>query len=452
MALAALPFNPVTPPPEIQPNTSNFKTVYDFTDQFLPDLSKEMYLIRNREALHGWLAAHGMEESLTADKHTWAEEGERHVIHEGDVTRAGTTFTRASHSIRPDVKIEIYDPVAKIRVLALVTSVPDANSFVAVPYKYADFTAAGIGTTGLTVITAGSEYAKGTDGQTTALNNEFDIYENKPIIEKDVYKINNSDLTNISWFSYKGNFYWFDAQFEETYERFLDECEYSMLTAEKADATSPLFGTGTNGTEGYFSALRTRGATFNGLIQTTADIESIIKLQDRVHGETMNALFVSRDQSFKIDNWLSQLNANFSGGFDYGMWQNANINTDLVKLGFRGFEWAEYRFMKQTWNVLTNPTKGGANSLVVDGRVNGVMFPMGFTNLRETFGAENAKRVPYLTLMYKEMPGYSRRMEKFYLGSGRIAATNSNDSTEMHLRTERMLRVVGARKHLLIEN
>lgn len=452
MALAALPFDPVTPPPEIQATTSNFQNVYDFSDQFFPDLAKEMYLVRNRESLHGWLAAHGMEESLTADKHIWTEEGERHVIHEGDVTRAGLVFTRAGHSIRKNQKIEVYDPVAKVRALALVTD-SDTDTFTADPYADADFSTTGVGTTGLTVITAGSEFGKGTDGQEQALNMQYDTYDNKPIIQKDVYKINNSDLTNVSWFMYNNTYYWYDAQFEETYQRFLDDCEYSYLTAEKASVTSPLDGTGTTGTDGYFSALRKRGATFNGLIQTTADIESIIKLQDKVHGETANSMFVSRDQSFKIDSWLASLNADYSTGFDYGLFQNQNINTDLVKLGFKGFQWGEYQFIKQTWNVLTNPTKLGSGALAVDGRVNGVMFPMGFTNLNETWGAENAKRVPYLTMMHKQMPGYSRKLEKFYLGSGRIEkATNSNDSIQMHLRTEGLLRTVGARKHLLIED
>lgn len=451
MALATLPFDPVAPPPGIQPTSSNFQTVYDFTNQFFPDIAPEQYLIRNRSSLHGFLEAYGRGESLTADKHTWTEEGELHVIHEGNVARAADVFTLAGHSIRDNEKIEVYDTVAKVRVLALVTATT-TNTFTASPYLYADFNTSPVtATTGLTVITAGSEFAKGTDGQAEGLNKSYDTYDNKPIIEKDMFAINNSDLTNVSWFSYKGNYYWYDAQFEETYDRFLDNCEYSALTAEKADATSALYGTGTTGTEGYFSALRNRGTVFNGLIDTTAEVESIIKLQDRVHGETMNMLFVSRDQSFAIDSWLASINAKYSGGFDYGLWQNSGIATDLVKLGFTGFEWGEYQFMKQTWNVLTDPTKLGSVALPVDGRVNGVLFPYGFTNIKGSFGAENAKRVPYLTMMHKEMPGYSRKMEKFWLGSGRINATTSADRIEMHLRTERMLRTVGARKHILIE-
>lgn len=451
MALGALPFDPISPPPGIQATASNFQTVYDFTNQFMPDLSKEMYLIRNRASLHGWLAAHGMEESLSADKHIWTEEGERHVIHEGSVARAGNVFTLSGHSVRPNEKIEVYDTGADIRVLALVSSTT-ATTFTAVPYGYASFNASSIDTTALTILTAGSEFGKGTDGQTVALNKQYDEYSNKPIILKDMYGINNSDLSNISWFSYKGNPYWYDAQFEETYERFLDNVEYSSLTGEKAVSASPLFSTDTNGTEGYFSALRTRGATFGGYIDSTAAVESIIKLLDRTHGETMNMMYVSRDQSFKIDGWLAGLNASVASGFDYGSFMNSSISTNPIDLGFTGFKWGEYQFMKQTWNVLTDPTKLGAVSLRATNRVNGVIFPMGFTNLNSTYGGENAKRVPYLTQMYKEMPGYSRKMEKFFLGSGRIATpTVSTDRIEMHLRTERMLRVVGARKHILIE-
>ena len=452
MPLGTLPFNPVAPPPGLVPSASNYKSSYAFLDEAFPDLAQELYQIRSRGRLNGFLSAMAMEEGVSADRFYWAEEGERHVIHENNVALGGgNVFTLNDHKIRPGIKILVQDKAADKWCLARV-SATTANTFTADPYKYATFAAAGIGAANLTIFTAGSEWKKGANGQQASLTKQFDIYNRKLIIETDTYKINNSDLTNIAWFAYKGNYFWNDAQFDETMDRYLDDLEISGLTSEITDAASALSGD-YEGAEGLFPAVRNRGITHQGLINTTAEWQAILKVLEKVHAESSYLLYDSLDQELAIDQWLASLSAYDPSTANYGIFSNNGADGQAMSLqmGFKGFAWGGYTFFKQKWNVLNDPTKFGSDELAASGKVNGLLFPYGNSVVSNPITGEGAKKVPYLTLMYKEMPGYSRKLESFFIGSGRIATpTTDEDAIKFNLRTERAYRVVGARKLVLV--
>lgn len=449
-----LPFDPVTPPPGIVPTSSNYFSAYDFTNKWMPELSTELHMIRSRGSLQGFLSAKAMEEGCSADYFFWSEEGERHAIHENSVARSGNVFTLADHKMRPDTVVAIHDKAADKWALARISSTT-STTFTAEAYGYADFATAGVGVANLTVLTAGSEFKKGTNGQQVSLETQTDIYKNKLIIAKDAFKINNSDLTNIAWFKDPdGNYFWYDQQFDITMDRFMDELEVGMLFAEQTDAASSLSGD-YEGTEGYFSALRNRGVSQAGLISTTADWQAIIKTMDKVHAEDTYFLYASRAQTQAIDQWLASLSAyDATVGTNYGAFDNngAGGQEMSLQLGFSGFKWSDYSFFKQTWNLLKDPTKLGGDYLAASGTVHGVLFPYGNTSLQyNEISGEPAKKVPYVTMMYKEMPGYSRKLEQFYTGSGRIAnATSEEDAIKFNLRSERAVRVVGARKQFIV--
>lgn len=447
-----LGFDPVTPPPGLVASTSNYRSTYDLTNQWFPELAEELMRVRSRGSLTGFLDLHGSKEGFSADQVRWAEEGERHVIHEASVARAGNVFTLASHKIRPGIKILVSDPTNDEWALARVTSTT-STTFTAEPYSYADFNAAITGTTGLTVMTAGSEFLKGASGQTASLEMQVNIYDNKPIIMNDTFKINNSDLTNTTWFKVNGSYFWYNEQFDETMMRWADDMEIDLLVAEEAVATSSLYGT-YDGTEGYFTALRNRGITQQGLISTLADWKAIVKVLDRVHGESSYYGYFDRDQTNAVDEFLAGLNKHETNSANYGIFDNdpGMAKQKALDLGFSGFKWNDYSFYKQTWNVLKDPTKFGSVNIPTSAKVHGVLFPNGTTPTAENpLTGAPAVRVPYVTLMYKEMPGYSRQLEKFFLGSGRIATpTTAEDSLQMVLRSERLIRTVGARKQILI--
>lgn len=454
MATITLPFDPVTPPPGIVPTASNYFSAYDFTQKWMPDVASELFQVRSRGSLQGFLSSKAMEEGCSSDYFFWTEEGERHAIHENSVARAGNVFTLADHKMRPDTVIMVHDVAGDAWCLARVESTT-STTFTAICYSAADFATAGIGTANLTVLTAGSEFKKGTTGQTVSLETQVDHYNNKLVIAKDAFKVNNSDLTNIAWFKAPdGSYYWYDEQFDITMDRFQDELEIQMLLAEQTAATSGLSGD-YEGTEGYFSALRNRGVNNAGLITSTADWEAIIKTLDKVHAEDTYFAYLSRTQTQTIDKWLAGLSAyDATVGANYGAFANGGANGQemSMQLGFSGFKWSDYSFFKQTWNLLKDPTKLGGDYLAASGTVHGVLFPYGNTSLQyNEISGEPAKRVPYVTLMYKEKPGYSRKLETFYTGSGRLAqATTSEDAIQFDLRSERAVRVVGARKQIIV--
>ena len=445
-------FTPVAPPPGLAATSSNYRTAYDLTHQYAPDLAPELFRIRSRGSLNGFLSANAQEEGVTADRFYWGEEGERHPILTG-LARSGNVLTSVAHPIRLGIKVMIQNATDNAWCLARVSAVA-ANTFTCLPYGDADLADYFSETTAFSVFTVGSEWLKGSNGQQSSLELDLDIKSNKLIIETDTYKNNNSDLSSRAWLHIDGNYYWVDAQFEETTQRFMDELEISMLTSETTDAGSAMTGT-YEGTEGYFQAIRNRGITHTGVINTTAEWEIVIKTLDKVHAEDTYIGYLSRTQSLTIDKWLASLSAYYaSTGTNYGAFSNSGIDGKemSMQMGFSGFSWGDYSFMKQTWNVLKDPTKFGNDiGMAASGTVNGVFFPHGNTSVSDPISGAAAKKVPYLTLMYKEMPGYSRKLESFFIGSGRIAtATTDGDYLKLNLRSERALRVVGARKHMII--
>lgn len=454
MATINLPFDPVTPPPGIVPTASNYFSAYDFTQKYMPELAPELFQVRSKGSLQGFLASKAMEEGCSADYFFWTEEGERHAIHENSVARSGNVFTLADHKMRPDTLVMIHDQTNDAWGLGRVESTT-STTFTVISYSYADWATAGVGTADLTVLTAGSEFKKGTSGQEVSLEMQTDIYKNKLVIAKDRFKINNSDLTNIAWFKAPdGSYFWYDEQFDITRDRFMDELEVQMFLAEQTDAASALSGD-YEGTEGYFTALRNRGINNAGLISSTADWEAIIKTLDKVHAEDTYFAYLSRTQTQEIDKWLAGLSAyDATVGANYGAFANAGADGQemSLQLGFSGFKWSDYSFFKQTWNLLKDPTKLGSDYLAASGLVHGVLFPYGNTSVQyNQISGAPAKKVPYLTMMYKEMPGYSRKLEQFYTGSGRLAtATTSEDAIQFDLRSERGLRTVAARKQIII--
>ena len=50
-----------------------------------------------------------------------------------------------------------------------------------------------------TIFVYGSEFAKGTAGMVGSLEAEDNFFENKPIILKDKYAVNGSDMAQIGW-------------------------------------------------------------------------------------------------------------------------------------------------------------------------------------------------------------------------------------------------------------
>lgn len=434
-----------TPQPKQNLVSTNYLSLYDYSHQYDAATHNELLETKARNNMTGFLDMMGMKEGFASDIYYWAEEGELHNLFV-NVARAGTTFTITGHTLSKYDKVSIQDTVNDISVEGFVTSITDANTVVIESREAATLPGA-LATTGLTVYKLGSEHPKGTEGATTSTGMDLSIFDNKPIIEKQVYRASGSDHGNINWLETKDGWFWTDYELEKTKERWEDELEVSCMTAQKTDVASPVATSlNLNGAEGMFTAIKDRGNVFNGIITSEADWSSVIDRQDVVHAEKDNYMFCNRAQSRAVDVWLGGINAHDANKANYGIFENGEQMA--LNLQFYGFKKDHYSFYKQDWSLLINPLKFGGDHNADSGKVNFVGVPHGSTSVSSgaypsIANMQGSKEVPYVTLMYKERPGHNRYYREWATGSVLGVPTNDKDELRVDFLTERSLRVVG---------
>ena len=447
-----MPIN-ATPGPALTPSSvktqsrTNYISFFDYSSQFLPDEHDEIAQIYGNQSISGMLYMMGAESSFASDQVIWTEEGRLHTVYT-TVARATNVFTQANHVFRLNETVHISD--ASNKRMGVITAV-DNDTFTVAPYKSAGFTA--LGTTGLTVFVTGSEHFKGSGGQQGSLETDFSIQQNKPIILKDRFEVNGSDATQIGWVKTDmGGYLWYMQSEMDTRERWEDRLELSMILGELAEDGSVAQQNGYEGTEGLFEAVRTRGNTFQGLADQLTEWDDILKRFD-AQGKIKDYMFyVDRDQSLAIDNLLGTLNAGYSGGISYGIFENGEDMA--VNLGFLGFRRGTYNFFKSDWKLLNDPTLLGAVAAGAN-KVRGLLVPVGSTSVYE--GAYNGRgdnskvRVPYLQLKYRMAGSEQRRYKTWLTGSVNGVSNNEDDVMTTHHLSERLLCTVGANNFMIFE-
>ena len=108
-----------------------------------------------------------------------------------------------------------------------------------------NFTAALQGATAelpLSLFVYGSEYLKGSEAAGNSVDASFTPYSNQPIILRDKYTVNGSDVAQIGWVEVTteigtGGYLWYLKSEHEARIRFEDYLEMAMVEAEKAAGT-----------------------------------------------------------------------------------------------------------------------------------------------------------------------------------------------------------------------
>ena len=463
--------------------------------QYVPDLMEREAEVFGNRTVSGFLEMVGAEEPMAADQVVWSEQGRLHLAYSG-IVKASTTNTitiqdnidgvtvGADHGIRvgDTVIISVHDEQRKARV-----SVASGTADIEVQcYDLINLTDSAkiAATDAVQIFVYGSEYKKGTTGRANANEQAFKSYSNTPIIMKDLYKINGSDVSQIGWVEVSGEdgqagYLWYLKAAGDTKTRFADYCEMAMIEAEKA-VTTDLDGStggvqpsaastaGFKGTEGLFQAITKRGnITFGDLAGTDAglsgaastandmdEFDLLLTEFDKQGAIEEYMMFLNRKESLKIDNILASQNAYGAGGTSYGVFDNSEDMA--LNLGFNGFRRGSYDFYKTDWKYLNDKsTRGG---LTIDanlgannapaGVIRGVMVPAGVSTVYDQQLGKNLKR-PFLHVRYRASQMDDRRFKTWTTGSVG-AATSDLDAMEMHFLTERCLVVQGANNFMLM--
>ena len=484
MAVKTTPGFDLTPAPKQQALETNYITDFQFLNQYLPDTYEKEFERYGNRTVSGFLRMVGAEMPSNSDLIKWAEQGRLHTKYNNinaDTAPAGAgehTFTvtlpegATSNALRAGQTVMISANAGTLSNKAIVTtgasaidvSTPSAPTFT-FKVKYYEADQAFAQGTKCSVFVYGSEFAKGTDTMEGSLEAQDNFFENKPIILKDTYSVNGSDMAQIGWVEVTSEngatgYLWYLKSEHETRLRFDDYLETAMIEAVPAasgsgalaalspaanSATGGSVGSTDAGSEGVFYVVNLRGNVFQGIPTTLAEFDTVIQRLDKQGSIEENVIFVNRDFSFAVDDMLAAQNSYGAGGTSYGLFDNDEEMA--LNLGFRGFR-RGYDFYKSDWKYLNDPTMRGG---VIGGKVDGLLVPAGSTTVYDQIMGKNAKR-PFLHVRYRASETEDRRYKTWITGSAGGATNSSIDKMQVNFLSERAVCTLGANNFFLFRD
>jgi hypothetical protein len=482
MAVNPTPGYNLIPSAERVPTSSNYITNFDFLNQYLPDTYEKEFERYGNRSVSSFLRMVGAEMPTNSDMIKWAEQGRLHIKYVDCTSAAAATSDTATWTIADNLTpvipgggtttagqggialrigqtVMISDNTAGSAFTnkAVITDVDYVAGTIDVAYyeQNGQTMAAGVQ---CTIWIYGSEFKKGTEGMVESLESDDFIFDNKPIIIKDKYAVNGSDMAQIGWIEITSEdgangYLWYMKSEHDTRLRFEDYLETAMIEAVPAELNSGAIaalgvaGTaGTAGSEGVFYSVQQRGNVYGGGNPVAlADFDAVIQRLDKQGSIEENVLFVNRQFSFDIDDMLAAQNSYGAGGTSYGLFDN---DEDMaLNLGFTGFR-RGYDFYKSDWKYLNDPTMRGG---LTAGAINGLMVPAGSTTVYDQILGKNAKR-PFLHVRYRASETEDRRMKTWITGSAGGARTSSLDAMEVNFLSERCVCTLGANNFFIFQD
>ena len=439
----------------------------DFTQQFLPEVYEKEVERYGKRTVGGFLRMVGAEMPMASDRIVWSEQGRLHIAYDGVSSNvAGTeiTLTGLPTGNDPSSLIGVGQTLvisngtvtakARVHEMKAYTSAANNASTQVVIIKVYGEAGSALPTalqdkTGLNIFVFGSEYAKGSGDVGNSFDASFTTFENKPIILRDKYNVNGSDVAQIGWVEVTteagtGGYLWYLKSEHEARLRFEDYLEMSMVETEKAVGA---IATGVTGSEGMFEAIEDRGLVYNatdfGGANGLGQFDEILAELDKQGAIEENMMFLDRATSLGIDNMLAAQNSYGAGGTSYGVFDNSEDMA--LNLGFSGFRRGSYDFYKTDWKYLNDSTTRGSI-----GDIEGVMVPAGTSTVYDEQLGTNISR-PFLHIRYRANEAEDRRMKSWITGSVGGNFTSAVDEMNVHFLSERALCVQAANNFVLLK-
>lgn len=447
-------------------NYLNFHTGgVNWAQQYLPELYEQEVERYGNRTISSFLRMVGAEMPMASDQVIWSEQGRLHLAYNGQinpVTGAVDTITgidsgaTEAHAIRKGATVVATVNSVVFKALVTAGSEASTSTLTLKPYGAENVDdLAGIATTDNQVIkffVYGSEFDKGTDTMGESIQPEFKSFTASPIIIKDHFEINGSDVSQIGWIEVSGEagqsgYLWYMKAEGDTRTRFEDYLEMSMVEAEKAAGTSTV---GVGGTEGLFAAIESRGITATNQFDAATpaadqlpEFDLLLKELDKQGAIEENMLFLNRDANLHVDDMLAGLNPHTTGGLSYGVFENSEDMA--LNLGFSGFRRGSYDFYKTDWKYLNDASTRGHV-----GGLSGLLVPAGTSSVYDQSLGSNVRR-PFLHVRYRASQTDDRRMKSWVTGSVG-AATTGFDKMEIHYLSERCLVTQAANNFIIFKS
>jgi hypothetical protein len=474
--------------PTVTPGSYISSSAFTWLQQYLPDTYEAEFARYGNRSVASFLRLVGAEMPSNSDQISWAEQGRLHIkytnVSSGSAagsntatwTVADTGVTTTTMAIRVGATVFIQGNGSGAITTcgsnkAIVTAVSGLTFTVAYYESGGQVIAQSQAST---VFIYGSEFRKGTaavigSNSMGSLDSSDagQFFSNSPIILKDKFIVSGSDMAQIGWVQVESEegvsgYLWYLKSASDTRMRFEDYMETAMLEAIPAAATSGALAANLKGSEGIFYVVNARGNVWGAANPATlADWDTVVGRLDKQGAIEENVIFVNRDMSFAIDNFLAGLNGlvglpsgvpsttSFTAqAASFGLFDN---NAQMaLNLGFTGFR-RGYDFYKSDWKYLNDPTmRGGLNTTTAtaSGTITGLLVPAGSTNVYDQIMGSNVKR-PFLHVRYRASETEDRRYKTWVTGSAGGAATNDTDTMEINFLSERCVCTLGANNFML---
>ncbi len=444
----------------------------DFAQQYLPEIYEAEVERYGNRTLSGFLRMVGAELPMTSDQVIWSEQNRLHIAYD-DCTQTGagntinvnpTAAANIQNVVSPRSTIVVMDDFGN-EVKCLVTASNTATFVLTVePYTAASLATAGI-VGNVKIFVYGSEYQKGsvtpnapgapgavTGTQYISVDPSFTQFNNNPIIIRNKYVVNGSDMAQIGWVEVAtedgtGGYLWYLKAESETRLRFEDYLEMVCVEGELVDAAVSPIATGI-GTQGLFASIEDRGNVMVGFSAATGigDFDDILRNLDTQGAIEENMLFLDRQTALDFDDMLASISSGAAGGTAFGLFENSEEMA--LNLGFSGFRRGSYDFYKTDWKYLNDAsTRGGMTG---PASIEGVLIPAGTTTVYDQILGTNIRR-PFLHVRYRASQGDDRRMKSWLTGSAGGAFTSDLDAMEVNFLSERCLVTQAANNFVLFK-
>ena len=450
----------------------------DFAQQYLPEVYEQEVERYGNRTLSGFLRMVGAEMPMTSDQVIWSEQNRLHIAYDNctyaggapkrlviPVGGAGNTLVENVISINDTVVI--MDTVSGQEGKAIVTDraagYVDIQFFANQASTLANFNTTGFTSGNIKVFVYGSAYSKGrnTDGTGAdaariSVDPSFTQYANSPVIIRNQYVVNGSDMAQIGWVEVAtedgaSGYLWYLKAESETRLRFEDYLEMAMVEGELNTSAAGLadYQAGVlPSTEGLFAAIEGRGNVQVGFTAAAGldDFDAILKNLDTQGAIEENMLFLQRQTALDFDDMLANISGGFAGGVAFGLFENSEEMA--LNLGFSGFRRGSYDFYKTDWKYLNDASTRGA----IDGisSIEGVLVPAGTSTVYDQILGTNIRR-PFLHVRYRASQADDRRMKSWITGSAGGAFTSTLDAMQVNFLSERCLVTQAANNFVLFK-
>jgi hypothetical protein len=469
----------------VQDNYIDFNNITggQWSQQYLPELYEQEVERYGNRTLSGFLRMVGAEMPMTSDQVIWSEQNRLHVAYNTVQVTAPAAYPALTIAITPQggettcgVRVGNTILVSDNATGLITTKLLVVGGTGALAGGVWTFTCqaydaalpAGIvtGATSCSLFVYGSEFPKGSNGMSGAIEPSVTTFTNSPVIMKDNYELSGSDAAQIGWIEVAtedgtSGYLWYLKAESETRLRFEDYMEMSMVESELMGTAATAFGgnfgpggaaQNIKGSQGLFAAIEARGNVYSGFAGAAApgsgalgDFDEILKNLDKQGAIEENMLFLSRSTALDFDDMIAAMNGAYAStqAASYGLFDNEAEMA--LNFGFSGFRRGSYDFYKTDWKYLNDATTRG-----LDKEIDGVLVPAGTSTVYDQMLGSNIRR-PFLHVRYRASETEDRRFKSWITGSVGGAYTTDLDVMKVNFLSERCLVTQAANNFVLFK-